>query len=475
MTPDNSSFNTENEDKLEMAQPYSQGATCNGFLVRVFERRHFMKRLKPEFARNPQYLAALRKEFEVGFNLDHPALPRYIQLADDYILMEFVDGLTLNEFQENNPQFFSKSANVDQLVLQLLDAVAYLHSHQVLHLDIKPSNIIITRIGNRLKLVDLGFCYSDNQPYSTGHTDAFAAPEQVSDSQTRMLDERTDIYAIGKVVEALPCADRYKWLSSKCVMPKPDERFQDVQQIITLFGKRRRRGMILRLVSVAAVLAVFFMLPFVLNRHRLSREDSIRQLPDSAVQTQDFDTVEANHDSLPLPQSGAGQSPQLDSEMQPNIQPAMSDVAVQVDGQAESHVKAAYSSESQTAISLPVHGQMNETTQDTLRLRKHIQNLIFPLFEKEFGSYEDSLFGEINQYEWSRKFRDFSHRAQRQYYSQIQRAFCSSLSEQTIKSEWSQTLRFCFENQCYRMSVNDPRYAETLGQAPYEYYDKPDY
>lgn len=216
-----------------------QGATCLCYRVKLYGKLHFLKRLKPELRTNPRYVAAMRKEFETGYSLDHPHLVHYLACGDDYLLTEWVDGTTLDDFAEQNPQFFKSRDNVQRLVGELLDVVHYLHSHQVVHLDLKPSNILITRVGNELKLTDLGFCYTDTFTDTMGRTDSFAAPEQLSSNG--QVDHRTDIYALGRILDTLPCAKRFSKVIDRCTQPSPGERYQSVDQLRKALNNNKTR------------------------------------------------------------------------------------------------------------------------------------------------------------------------------------------------------------------------------------------
>ncbi len=171
---------SQRQDIIDNAEPLDvSGSTCECYKVKLYGKLNFLKRLKPELRTNPRYVAALHKEFETGYNLDHPHLVRYLACGDDYLLTEWVDGITLNDFAEQNPDFFKSRNNVTRLLSGLLDVLDYLHSHQIVHLDLKPDNILITRVGNEPKLTDLGFCYTDTFADTMGRTDSFAAPEQL--------------------------------------------------------------------------------------------------------------------------------------------------------------------------------------------------------------------------------------------------------------------------------------------------------
>ena len=227
------------------------GATCDTYRVKLYGKLHFLKRLKPAFRGDTRYQEALRKEFETGYRLEHPNLVRYISLDDDGILTEYVDGETLSQRLHAQPRYFKSRQNTDKFVRQLLDVVGYLHSHQVLHLDLKPDNILLTHIGSNLKLVDLGCCYTDTFADTTGHTEGFAAPEQLSGGA---VDERTDIYAIGKILQQLPHHYIYNKVIARCTAPSPEDRYQSVEEIArALSSHRKTRGMILAAAVAAAI------------------------------------------------------------------------------------------------------------------------------------------------------------------------------------------------------------------------------
>ena len=163
-----------------------------------------LKALKEEYREDPVYEALLRKEFEIGYSLNHPAICRTWHFRDHPLLghcieMEWVDGITLDQrFAGALPdeELFRKIA------AELCDAVAYLHSRQVVHRDIKPSNILITHNGDNVKLIDFGLSDSDDSALlkMAAGTKDHIAPEVL---EGRPADVRTDIWAVGKVLEGL--------------------------------------------------------------------------------------------------------------------------------------------------------------------------------------------------------------------------------------------------------------------------------
>ena len=183
-------------------EPLSErsGSTCLCYMVRYQGKRYLLKRLRREYADNPRYLELFRKEFEIGQQLTHEHLVKYVSMGEDvdgcYIAMEYIDGETLGERMTRNPEYFSDPKNVRSLFSQLLECLGYLHHHQVLHLDLKPDNIMLTRISDDVKLIDLGFCYTDSYDLSMGRNGVFSAPEQ-NEGRIQDINVGTDLYAVG--------------------------------------------------------------------------------------------------------------------------------------------------------------------------------------------------------------------------------------------------------------------------------------
>ena len=244
----------------------STGGTCDTYRVRINGKWHFLKRPKGEMSSNPLYITAFEREFDIGYRLEHKSLVRYIDKGIDqqgiYILTEMIDGCTLDEFVAKNPEYFKNKKHVERFVSQMLDVLDYLHSNQVLHLDLKPSNIMMTRIGRNVKLIDLGFAYSEcYNDFAVGMTNEFAAPEQ------RYSDEVgpwTDFYALGKVllwvcnfgnkkdgVRAVPM--RYRGFVRKCVDEDSKKRFATDAEAQLFVSSRHSKFMMLAGVLILAI------------------------------------------------------------------------------------------------------------------------------------------------------------------------------------------------------------------------------
>ncbi|MBP5715315.1 MAG: protein kinase [Prevotella sp.] len=267
---DTSRFSDRQSRFEAVEQMETQGATCDTFRVKLYGKLHFLKRLKAEYAGDIRYHEALRKEFETGYRLEHPNLVRYISLDSDSILMEYVEGEPLSQRLVTQPDYFTKRKNTDKFIRQLLDVVGYLHSHQVLHLDLKPDNILLTRINDDVKLIDLGCCYTDFFPDTTGHTNAFAAPEQLSGG---VVGIPTDVFAIGKILECLPAHTLYNKVIARCTAEDPSARYQSVEEILHDVSHGRRYW---RVVAILAALVAAIVIGVALFSHQ---PESVPALP----------------------------------------------------------------------------------------------------------------------------------------------------------------------------------------------------
>lgn len=291
---DSSQFSNSRTRYDAIEQMNTQGATCDTFRVKIYGKLHFLKRLKSEYSGDIRYREALRKEFETGYQLEHPNLVRYISLDDDYILMEYVDGETLSTRLATQPDYFRNRKNTDKFLHQLLDVVGYLHSHQVLHLDLKPDNILLTRIGSDVKLIDLGCCYTDTFPDTTGRTVAFAAPEQLTGG---VVDVRTDIYAIGRILECLPNHNIYNKVIARCTAPDPTTRYQTISDLQDALSARRPHTFWPVLMLLVVVLSIGY---FIFTRQQQAAEvtgpqkEIIIEKPETINAREDVQIVEQN-------------------------------------------------------------------------------------------------------------------------------------------------------------------------------------
>ena len=274
------------------------GGTCDCYRVRLYGKLHFLKRLKPELRTDPRYVSALQKEFEIGYRLDHPHLVRYVSKGDDYLLTEYVDGETLTQFAASHPEYFKSRKQTDRFLSQLLDVVGYLHSHQIVHLDLKPENILITRIGHEVKLTDLGYCYADTYTDTMGRTDKYAAPEQLNGSS--IVDARTDIYAIGKILQTLPNSHIYNKVIAHCTATDPSNRYQSIEELQSALKRTvpHISFLLLLVVVIGLMTALFFFFQKPAEKATVIAETLSEQPTDSVSHSPKPDTVAHFHKAV---------------------------------------------------------------------------------------------------------------------------------------------------------------------------------
>ena len=249
--------------------PYRSGATSMPYVLRVSGKQFFLKKLRPEYVNDVQYRNLFKKEFELGEKIRHQGVVRYEALHEDgenvYILMEYVSGATLEQKVAAMPEYFTKRVNLDKFLIQILEALDYMHSEHIVHCDLTPRNIMFTRVNNDVKILDLGFCYSDSYYNTAGRTYAFAAPEQKNFKGT--IDARTDIYGLGKLLEyierniggRLPRV--YKSIMLRALDADPSKRFQNCGEILKILRNRKKafkRAVVASLLMLALVPALFY-------------------------------------------------------------------------------------------------------------------------------------------------------------------------------------------------------------------------
>ena len=182
----NSSLNFINPSEIELGNSIvelSRRQTRILYSARWNSRRYVIKSLRAEFAANPVYIEALRKEFELGVRLDHPDIIRVVAFEEiatlgQCIIMEWVDGETLNKFLAGKPSGQERR----KIARQLAEALAYMHQTGITHRDLKPDNIMITRRGHDVRIIDFGLgdaeCFTNLK--SSRGTRTYGAPEQHS-------------------------------------------------------------------------------------------------------------------------------------------------------------------------------------------------------------------------------------------------------------------------------------------------------
>ena len=132
-----------------------------------YGRRFLLKGLQPECAALTEYRLQQEKEFRLGIALSHPNIAATFSLEEvpgigHCIVQEWIDGQTLSEWIQTKPSLRERQ----RVWEQLMSALAYLHENQRVHHDLKSSNILVTRNGQNIKLIDFGLSDSDDSTCS---------------------------------------------------------------------------------------------------------------------------------------------------------------------------------------------------------------------------------------------------------------------------------------------------------------------
>ncbi len=166
----------------------------------ISDRVEAMKVLLPDLEGNPGLADRFMREIKVQASLDHPniaALYTAQRIENQLImLMEFVEGTTLDKLMESGPIAIDKAADY---IAQVLSALAYAHARGVVHRDLKPANMMVTGSG-LVKLMDFGIAKmtADRKLTQTGSTVGslyYMSPEQIQGAVD--LDPRSDLYSLG--------------------------------------------------------------------------------------------------------------------------------------------------------------------------------------------------------------------------------------------------------------------------------------
>lgn len=215
-------------------------------------------------------LAMLRREYELSIGCDHPHIVHIYTFEERTpvgagIVMEYVEGRTLSEWLGEDPSVGARR----RVFGELLSAVGYLHRRGVLHNDLKPDNILITRADGTLKLIDFGLS-DDDAHYlarTLGCTSLYAAPELRERHRT---DARSDIYSVGMIMREM-FGRRYGRISGRCTRSNADDRYPNIARLQTAWANRNRPLH----TAVAVVLAAMILLPTMLYVREYDRRTQV--------------------------------------------------------------------------------------------------------------------------------------------------------------------------------------------------------
>lgn len=242
--------------KYEIVDVLGKGGMSVVYLAKDIKLQKFwaIKQVKKNLNTSIDLLA----ETNILKNLDHPALPRIVDIIERnesiYLVMDFIDGISLDKL-------ITESGIIDEKTVidwakQICDVLNYLHSQKpnpIIYRDMKPGNLMITNRG-LIKLIDFGIArkYKKNVSKDTTYigTRGYAAPEQYGDYQS---DARTDIYSLGVTLYQLltgkgpndppfeikpirkinpSLSEGMEFIIKKCTEQDPNLRYQSIKEML---------------------------------------------------------------------------------------------------------------------------------------------------------------------------------------------------------------------------------------------------
>ena len=146
--------------------------------------------------------------------------------------------------------------------MQLLQCLKMMHTREILHLDITPNNILLTNVGNDLKIVDFGFCLSNSYIHTAGTTPKFAAPELL-ERRIDAINNSSDIYAVGcllgyiKKKSGARYSRHFENIIKRCIKKEKTERFATADEVISAINAHhKKRNIIFGILLLAAICSI---------------------------------------------------------------------------------------------------------------------------------------------------------------------------------------------------------------------------
>lgn len=255
-------------DRYEILSKVGTGGMSDVYKAKdhILSRFVAIKVLKQEFSEDSSFVTKFRAEAQSAAGLEHPNIVNIYDVGSEnglyYIVMEYVEGITLKTYIEKKGQLsFKESASI---AIQVARGIEAAHNKNIIHRDIKPQNIIISTDG-KVKVTDFGIAKATSS--NTISSDVMGSVHYASPEQARngFVDGRSDIYSLGIVmfemvtgrvpfdgdttvavalqhlqeeiarpsIYAPDLPISFEKIILKCTQKTPDRRYQTIEELLT--------------------------------------------------------------------------------------------------------------------------------------------------------------------------------------------------------------------------------------------------
>ena len=254
-------------DRYEILEKIGTGGMSDVYKAKDHKLNRFVavKVLKQEFSENANFVSKFRIEAQAAAGLMHPNVVNVYDVGEEdgiyYIVMELVEGITLKKYIEKKARLSVKEAI--SIAIQISMGIEAAHNNHIIHRDIKPQNIIISKDG-KVKVTDFGIAKAVTSNTITSNVMGsvhYTSPEQARGGYS---DEKSDIYSLGitlfemltgrvpfngettvaiaikHIQEELPSPREFvseipvsvEQIVFKCCQKSPDRRYQSMGELI---------------------------------------------------------------------------------------------------------------------------------------------------------------------------------------------------------------------------------------------------
>lgn len=254
-------------ERYEILEKIGTGGMSDVYKAKCHKLNRYVavKVLKQEFSENSNFVSKFRVEAQAAASLMHPNIVNVYDVGEDngihYIVMELVEGITLKKYIEKKARLSVKEAV--SIAIQACMGIEAAHNNHIIHRDIKPQNIIISKEG-KVKVTDFGIAKAATSNTITSNVMGsvhYTSPEQARGGYS---DEKSDIYSMGitlfemltgrvpfngdttvaiaikHIQEPMPSPRDYvpeipvsvEQIVLKCTQKSPDRRYQSMSSLI---------------------------------------------------------------------------------------------------------------------------------------------------------------------------------------------------------------------------------------------------